>query len=97
MSLSNAEIQKDSWDFSDGVGFIGKKNGCSCDGSGSTKDKEQDIIIQSNTTKIQQNEVLDQKQQEQINENATKITQIENEMPTLEIENTTLVVGKKEG
>lgn len=68
------------------------------------RDDAQQVQINELNDKLNENIESDAAQQAQINENTTQIInnkadiiRIEDELPTLEIENTTLIIGKKGG
>lgn len=60
-----------------------------------SRDDAQQSQIDELTDRLNENIESDEAQQVQIIQNTTEITNIKNEMPTLTIENTTLVIGKK--
>ena len=87
---------KNRWGYMSDVGYIAKST------DGTEKDAQQDQEIEANKQQIeetnhslQENERRDDQQQSQIDANTTNITRIEGEMPTLDIEGTTLVIGTK--
>ena len=68
------------------------------------RDDAQQVQINELNDKLNENIESDATQQAQINENTTQIInnkediiRIKDELPTLEIENTTLIIGKKGG
>ena len=69
-----------------------------------SRDDAQQVQINELNDKLNENIESDATQQAQINENTTQIInnkediiRIKDELPTLEIENTTLIIGKKGG
>ena len=69
-----------------------------------SRDDAQQVQINELNDKLNENIESDTAQQAQINENTTQIInnkediiKIKDELPTLEIENTTLIIGKKGG
>ena len=69
-----------------------------------SRDDAQQVQINELNDKLNENIESDAAQQSQINENTTQIInnkediiKIKDELPTLEIENTTLIIGKKGG
>ena len=69
-----------------------------------SRDDAQQVQINELNDKLNENIESDAAQQAQINENTTQIInnkediiKIKDELPTLEIENTTLIIGKKGG
>ena len=59
------------------------------------RDDAQQEQIDDVVTRLNQNFEDDERQQSEIDDNKTKIIRIESELPTLEMEGTMLVIGKK--
>ena len=58
-------------------------------------DAAQQEQIDANTSGLAANNLRDDEQQRLIEQNQTNIINVQNELPTLNVDNTTLVIGKK--
>lgn len=58
-------------------------------------DVAQQKQIDENTKRLDENDANDERQQREIENNRIEIERISGEMPTLEVEGTTMIIGKK--
>lgn len=103
--LYSPEQEKNNWGYNSDVGFIPKN----CCGGSNEHDEEQDRKIEANSERIARNDArddvqqiqidtnhaIDEEQQRLIEQNTSDITYVQNELPTLDMDGTTLVIGKK--
>lgn len=59
------------------------------------RDDEQQTQIEDTISRLNENTANDELQQQQIGQNTTDIIRIEGEMPTLDMQGTTLVIGQR--
>ena len=109
-SLYSVEQDIYRWDYGGDVGIISKQTmGSDYDAKQDIKiesNKEQiqetkqslienDARDDTQQSQLDANDALDRQQQTEINTNRENIIRIESELPTLDMEGTTLVIGKK--
>ena len=108
--LYSPEQDKNNWGYGGDVGIISKQIiGSDYDAKQDIKIEGNKEQIQETKTELRQNESLDEAQQAQldandaldrqqqaeIDTNRENIIRVEGELPTLDMEGTTLVIGKK--